>query len=147
MIQDMTNAIEGKNRKAKEIPTPDSLDLSLVYGHLFTPASILAMKNRLLGLSLTRLEANGETACDWVNFFSVICSEEDVYTTAQSITKDINDLSEKGFVTGCLTPLSMVEFHKPLPGRTFAVYCFVSLTEEGSQFAKTCQTHNDGSNA
>ncbi len=149
-LEKLAAALEaGKEKNTPSKTAVNVIDLSLPYNHMFNPAAKRAMTNKVDGLIVKRKKTVIDNlkldALDTVHFFAVIASSpEKLVKAARIITNDINYLSEKGYVTGCLLPLSCVKLAtEPFQLEKYAVSCYVSLTEEGSKWLETqaCGSH------
>lgn len=118
---------------------PEIIDLSLAYSYMFNAAAKKAMAVKITTLTPRReLKADplGRTFVDdKMGYFSVMArGDEKIVEAAKCISDFINDLAGRGFVTGCLAPMSAITlFTEPHRPNEYAVFCYVSLTPEGEE--------------
>jgi hypothetical protein len=116
-------------------------DLSIPYAHMFSPAAKKGLSRRVESVlpkrTITTVGPSpglpGMEVIDSVQYFSIIVKgEEKIVKAARIITELLNKLAAKGYITGCLSPLSFIslpsESHE-LP--TYAVYCWPVVTLDG----------------
>ena len=75
---------------------------------------------------------------DVVEFVGSTCEVKDIHRAVEKVVTVINHFSDKGFMKASLMPLCMINF-ADMPGkpRKLAVLSYISLTKEGSAYAKT----------
>lgn len=146
-LKALTEALKVSNSELTEGPTLQTVDLTVPYSHMWTPAAKLGMANRITGLVNKRENKVVRTlethTLDRVHFFNGIAVGEDkIVKAARAVTNDINWLAGQGYVTGCLTPLSYLQLSvEPFQLPEFAVFCYISLTPEGSECVQDLETH------
>lgn len=119
----------------------DTHDLSIPYSYMFSPAAKRGMLNKVKELCPKRklqfISTLETEVIDKVEYFTAIAvSPEKIVKAARIITDLINSYAAKGHITGCLSPLSYIKLvNEPHQLENYAVYCFVSMTEEGSKLA------------
>ena len=121
-----------KTTKLEEGPTLAIDELTIPYSHLFNTKAKELARFKKNSLKPERSEPN---VYDQVMFFSVVASRPElIYQAAQRVMKDINDLAERGYITGYLTNLSYIRLH--IEGLTLpcAVFCFPSISPEGCEY-------------
>jgi hypothetical protein len=122
------------------------IDLSLAYNHMLSAAAKKAMAVKITTLTPRReLKADplGRTFVDdKMGYFSVMArGDEKIVEAAKLISDFINDLAGRGFVTGCLAPMSAIAlFTEPHRLNEYAVFCYVSLTPEGEEYCDNMET-------
>ena len=120
----------------------DTYDLSIPYSYMFTPAAKRGMATKVQSLlhkrKLQVISTLDTEVVDKVHYFSAVAmGEEKIVKAARIITDMINDLAAKGYVTGCLAPLSYIRLcTEPHQLEQYAVFCFVSLSEEGTKIVE-----------
>lgn len=120
-------------------------DLTYPYSHLFTEASEKALSIRKKDLKPRRNIYGGTpsagtvgTVTDEVVFFSAVAKgKKNLLKAAKLVMRSVNALSDKGYVTGALAPLSFLALHNmPHEIETMSVFCFPAVTQEGLEFIK-----------
>lgn len=139
-VNELVKMLEEETEKVlTQGPVINVIDLSLAYNHLFSRASKRAMSHKVTSLihqrTLKHIVDLKAVVLDKVEYFSVIVvGEENLIKGAEKIAALINSYSERGYVTGCLAPLSALSLiSEPHEFEKWAVFCFVSFTEEGSK--------------
>ena len=141
-LADLSKAIEASSEKIVQGPALSTHDLSIPYSHMLSAAAKCGMANKVKDLfpkrKLQFLSTTQEEVIDVVQFFSAIAvGPEKIAKAARIITDLINGFAAKGYVTGCLAPLSYIKLiNEPHTLERYAVYCFVAMTEEGDKAVK-----------
>jgi hypothetical protein len=75
---------------------------------------------------------------DVVEFVGSTCELKDIHKAVEKVVATVNHFADKGFMKVSLLPLSMIRF-AAMPGviPKIAVVSYISLTREGSEYAKT----------
>lgn len=123
-------------------------DLYIPYNHLYSDAakkavpfkkkSLKPARNQLLSSKLLpdgTEEGEYIRVFDEIMFFSVISrGEGSLYQAAKKVMKDVNELADKGFVSGYLSNLSYLRLKMDGLTLPHAVFCFPAVTPEGVQW-------------
>lgn len=141
-LADLTKSFEKviqENSKLVQGPAIQITDLSLAYNHMFSPASERGMQTKVKSLNPEReikvLNTTQLKVFDKVEYFAAVAvGKKNIVKAARQICELINKYSAKGYITGCLQPLSVMELPvEPFRLEEYTVLCFVSMTEEGSK--------------
>ena len=75
---------------------------------------------------------------DVVMFFGSTCSTYNLHLGIEKTIAAINDLADKGYVTGAMMPLGIITLHESTPedGR-YIVASYVAITQDGQAYLKT----------
>lgn len=142
------------NNLKKDLPyaySPDPIDLSVTYSHMFSAASKKGMARHVEEKRPSRkldgvdgLIGKGVTS-DVVHYFSIKArGAEKIVKAARMVTDDINLLSSKGFVTGTLMRLSCFKLDtQPHELDSYIVSCFISVTLLGDKWLEDNQLLSD----
>ncbi len=135
-LADLTKALEDSPKELVQGPALTSYDLTIPYSHMFSTAAKHALSRKVTELNPKRktllAPIEGEVY-DKVEFFSAIAvGPEKVVKAARIITDLINHYAAKGYVTGCLAPLSYIKlFSEPHELPKYAIFCFVAMSDQG----------------
>lgn len=141
--KDIIEEFEKETEKPTEGTALNIVDMSLAYNHMFSPAAKLGMSRKIKDLNPEREIDHGSTqkirTRDKVEYFAALVSgEEKIVKAARRIAEYINKLASKGYITGCLAPISALNMlSQPHELQKYAVMCFVAVTEDGSKMIAT----------
>ncbi len=75
---------------------------------------------------------------DCVMFLGSACSREELGLSAEKLIVTINDLADKGYITGAMAPLSIIELAEVVPADIrYAMISYVAITEKGQKYAES----------
>ena len=72
---------------------------------------------------------------DMVLFLGITCYEDEIYLGVDKVATAINDLAEKGYVTGALMPLSIMKLVSPQSMKIdHLVLSYIAVTSTGQKY-------------
>lgn len=135
-IQKFLNDLEAKSKEVTQGAVLQVTDLTLPYSHLFNAAAKAALPFKQTRLDPERFNTLRQPIYDKVMYLSLTAMGPDaIYKAAREIADAINYMAAKGFVTGYLSPLSMLSlYNHEYECKLFAVFCFPSISPEGQDW-------------
>lgn len=81
--------------------------------------------------------AGWQRALDIVVYIGSACNREELGLAAEKVIRAINELAEKGYITGAMLPLSIIQLSEQAPEDSrYLIVSYVALTSVGQKYAQ-----------
>lgn len=143
--QKVNNYIAGVKEQLANAPVSNSIKAENIYlplNHLFNAASKRAFENVVSSLARQRqvkvVSTTQLKVIDEVKFFGAqAVGERKIFDAAQKVANAVNHYSDRGFITGVLCKLIMIQLAtEPHQLEKYVICSYVALSPEGLEYLK-----------